>query len=238
MSIMCAVFVPEGIVMAADSRQTIGITPMARQQAQSELAVLNRMNTPDQPQVHLITQSDNSQKLMLLSKVNVGISACGSGILKGKTVSDFIRSFEIDCVCEGDTVTAVANKLQKYAREFFPQVNFFVCGYEEDEPFVYSVNREIKRNNIENGELRYASVWSGEQAAITKLLNSEPPMILNHQLMPLKDAVDFADFLVDLTIKTQRFEMKMATCGGEIDILVLTKDEPFWYRHKIFKSGK
>jgi len=241
MSIMCAVFVPDGIVMAADSRQTVGITQVTRPapSAQAgEPTVLNRMNAPNQPPVQMLAQSDNAQKLMLLSKVKVGISACGIGILKGKTVSDFIRSFEIESVREGDTVTSVANKLQAYAMEFFPQVNFFVCGYEEEEPFVYSVNREIKRSNIENGKLRYASVWSGEQAAITKLLNGNPPMLVNHVLMPLKDAVDFAEFLVDLTIKSQRFEMKMATCGGDIDLLVLTKDESFWYRHKIFKPGR
>ena len=241
MSIMCAVFVPDGIVMAADSRQTVGITQVTRP-APSALAgeptVLNRMNAPNQPPVQMLAQSDNAQKLMLLSKVKVGISACGIGILKGKTVSDFIRSFEIDSVRKGDTVTSVANKLQAYAMEFFPQVNFFVCGYEQEEPFVYSVNKEIKRSNIENGKLRYASVWSGEQAAITKLLNGNPPMLVNHVLMPLKDAVDFAEFLVDLTIKSQRFEMKMATCGGDIDLLVLTKDESFWYRHKIFKPAK
>ena len=241
MSIMCAVFVPDGIVMAADSRQTVGITQVTRQQQNAPLGeptVLNRMNVPNQPAVQMLAQSDNAQKLMLLSKVKVGISACGIGILKGKTISDFIRSFEIDSVREGDTVTQVANKLQAYAIEFFPQVNFFVCGYEEEEPFVYSVNKEIRRSNIETSSLRYASVWSGEQAAITKLLNGNPPMLVNHVLMPLKDAVDFAEFLIDLTIKSQRFEMKTATCGGDIDLLVLTKDESFWYRHKIFKPGR
>ena len=240
MSVMCAVFVPDGIVMAAESRQTVGITqvrPGQPPQVHAEPRVLNRMNQPGQPPVQMLAQSDNAQKIMLLSKVKVGISACGIGILNGKTVSDFIRSFEIDKVDKSDTVTQVAHKLQDYAKEFFPQVNFFVCGYEEEEPFVYSVNKEIKRSNIENGKLRYASIWSGEQAAITKLLNGNPPMLVNHVLMPLKDAVDFAEFLIDLTIKSQRFEMKVVTCGGPIDLLVLTKDESFWYRHKIFKPG-
>ena len=241
MSIMCAVFVPDGIVISADSRQTIGIAPVPPQRptpTSVEPRVLNRMNAPGQPPVQLITQSDNAQKVMLLNKVKVGISACGIGILNGKTVSDFIRSFEIEKVNAGDSVTTVAHKLHDYASAFFPQVNFFVCGYEEEEPFVYSVNKEIKRSNMENGNLRYASIWSGEQAAITKLLNGNPPMLVNHVLMPLKDAIDFAEFLIDLTIKSQRFEMKVATCGGDIDILVLTKDEPFWYRHKIYKPGR
>lgn len=244
MSIMCAVFVPDGIVMATDSRQTVGIAnvqvkPGALPVMQpGEPGLLNRMEQPGKPQMTpVFTQSDNTQKLMLLSKVNVGISACGIGILDGKTVSDYIRSFEIEEVTTGDSVTVVANKLHKYAMKFFPQVNFFVCGYDEDEPYVYTVNKEVKRSNIENGKMRYSSIWSGEQAAITKLLNGKPQMMINHALMPLKDAVDFAEFLVDLTIKTQRFEFKPATCGGPIDILILTKDDTFWYKHKVFKPN-
>lgn len=239
MSIMCMVFVPDGIVMAADSRQTVGITsvkPGAGQPlAQPEQRILNRMDRPGQPTAPVFIQSDNAQKIMLLDKVKIGISACGLGILDGKTVSDYIRTFEITELSANDTVSSAAKKLQAYAYKYFPQVNFFVCGYDDDEPFAYTVNQEIKRNNMENGRMRYASVWSGEQSAITKLLNGQPPMLVNHILMPLKDAIDFSEFLVDLTIKSLRFEMKMATCGGDIDILVLTKDESFWYRHKVFK---
>ncbi len=244
MSVMCTVFVPDGIVLAADSRQTVGITANVVKPGtqtggiqQGEPRLINRMNQHGQPPMTpIFTQSDNAQKVMLLNKVKVGISACGIGILNGKTVSDYIRSFEIDEVASGDSVTTVAQKLQAYASRFFPQVNFFVCGYDADEPFAYTVNREIKRNNAENGKIRYSSMWSGEQAAITKLLNGQPPMMINHALMPLKDAIDFAEFLIDLTIKAQRFEFKPATCGGAIDILVLTKDDAFWYKHKVYKS--
>ena len=197
-----------------------------------------RPGQPGFPAGTIISQSDSAQKIMLLSKVKVGISACGIGILDGKNVSDYIRTFEINELTSVDDVTSVAEKLHKYAFKYFPQVNFFVCGYQNDEPFVYIVNKEIKRSNIENGRMRYASIWSGEQAAITKLLNGNPPMMINHVLMPLKDAIDFADFLVDATIKSQRFEMKPATCGGDIDILVLTKDDSFWFRHKVYKPGR
>ena len=223
MSVMCSVYVPEGIVLAADSRMTGNIA----------------VKTPDgkMQQQGLFSLSDNAQKVFLFSKVRVGISACGAAVLENKTISDYLRIFEIEEVSKKDTVTDVAKKLQAYTFKHFPHVNFFVCGYDGDEPFVYDVSRELKRINMENGNLRYASSWSGEQLAITKLLNSQPPTPINHNLMPLKDAVDFADFLIDVTIKLQRFEMKPKTCGGDIDVLVLTKDDAFWYRHKIFKPA-
>ena len=224
MSIMCSVYVPEGIVMAADSRMTGNImvkTADGKTQQQGMFSI-----------------SDNAQKVFLLSKVQVGISSCGAAVLENKTISDYLRIFEIEEVSKKDTVTDVAKKLQAYAYKHFPHVNFFVCGYDEDEPFVYDVGKELKRINMDNGNIRYASSWSGEQLAITKLLNSQPPTPINHNLMPLKDAVDFAEFLIDVTIKLQRFETKPKTCGGDIDILVLTKDEAFWHRHKLYKPAR
>ena len=224
MSIMCTVYVPDGIVLAADSRMTGNImlkTPDGKTQQQGMFSI-----------------SDNAQKVFLLGKVRVGVASCGAAVLENKTISDYLRIFEIEEVTPRDTVTDVAKKLQAYAYKHFPHVNFFVCGYDEDEPFVYDVGKELKRINMDNGNIRYASSWSGEQLAITKLLNSQPPTPINHNLRPLKDAVDFADFLIDITIKLQRFETKPKTCGGDIDILVLTKDDAFWYRHKIFKPGR
>ena len=225
MSIMCSVYVPEGIVLAADSRMTGNI--------------MFKTNDGKTQQQGMFSISDNAQKVFLLSKVRVGISYCGLAILENKTVSYFLRIFEIQEVRENDSVTDVAKKLQAYAFRFFPAVHFFVCGYEEEEPFVYDVAKELKRINMDNGRIRYGSSWSGEQQAITKLLNSQPPTPVNHDLMPLKDAVDFAEFLVDVTIKLQRFEMKPKTCGGDIDVLVLTKDDAFWHKHKLYKpAGK
>lgn len=223
MSVMCAVYVPEGIVMATESRLTVN-------------AVLKPNDGKPQSQT-MFSISDNAQKIVLLNKVRVGICSCGLAILDNKTISDYLRIFEIDEVRPEDSVTDVAKKLQAYAYKYFPQVNFFVCGYDEDEPFVYSVNKELKRVNADNGRIRYASSWSGEQEAITKLLNSQPPTVINHNLMPLKDAIDFAEFLIDVTIKLQRFEPKVKTCGGDIDVLVLTKDTAFWQQHKVFKPA-
>jgi 20S proteasome alpha/beta subunit len=220
---MCSVYVPEGIVLAADSRMTGNImmkTPDGKTQQQGMFAI-----------------SDNAQKVFLLNKVRVGIASCGLAILENKTVSDYLRLFEIEEVRPKDNVTDVAKKLQAYAYKYFPNVHFFVCGYEEEEPFVYDVSKELRRINMDNGRIKYASSWSGEQVAITKLLNSQPPTPVNHDLMPLKDAVDFAEFLIDVTIKLQRFEMKPKTCGGAIDVLVLTKDSAFWHKHKLFKPS-
>lgn len=218
MSIVTAVYIPEGIIIAGDSRLTGNKT----------------FKDGEKTIKKEFTLSDNAQKVMLLSKVPVGIAACGNALIDGSTIADYIRKFEIDEIDNGDTVTNVAEKLCNCVNG--KGVEFLVCGYENDIPYVYDVINECKRINIdENQNIFYGASWSGQVQAITRLINSDPSMPINWRLMPLKDGVDFAEFLVSTTINYERFRDDIQTCGGPIDILIINKDEAFWHRHKIFK---
>ncbi|WP_195990152.1 hypothetical protein [Clostridium sp. D53t1_180928_C8] len=64
-------------------------------------------------------------------------------------------------------------------------------------------------------------------------MNAEPRMQFNFDFMQLKDGVDLAEFIVDVTIKYQRFDMRLATCGGSIDSLIITKDYSKFIKHKV-----
>ena len=217
MSIISVVYVPEGIAMAADSRLT--------GYRKYEDGLTDRF-----------TISDNTQKLFLLTKSKVGISWCGDAMINDCTIGDFIRDFEISQVEAGDSITVIAKKLQEYLIQINPLsgTSFYVAGYEKDEPFVYVVTRTIlERKNADNTTLAYNFAFNGEYEAIDKLFNGPKPTILNFRMMPLKDAIDFAEFTIELVIKFQRFEDRVATCGGDIDILVITKDYARFVRHKI-----
>ena len=53
--------------------------------------------------------------------------------------------------------------------------------------------------------------------------------------MPIKDAVDLAEFLVDVTIKFSRFMPGATMVDGPIDIAAITKHEGFkWIRRKYY----
>jgi hypothetical protein len=53
--------------------------------------------------------------------------------------------------------------------------------------------------------------------------------------MPLQDAIDLGEFLVDLTIKFSRFKPGAPTVGGPIDIASISKHEGFrWIRRKYY----
>jgi hypothetical protein len=53
--------------------------------------------------------------------------------------------------------------------------------------------------------------------------------------MPIQDAIDLAEFLVDLTIKYARFSDGPDTVGGPIEIAAITKHEGFkWIKRKYY----
>lgn len=53
--------------------------------------------------------------------------------------------------------------------------------------------------------------------------------------MPIQDAIDLAEFLVDLTAKFIRFQEGAQTVGGPIEIATITKHEDFkWVKRKHF----
>lgn len=106
--------------------------------------------------------------------------------------------------------------------------------------------------------------WSGEPDAINRIIlgySAELPNILQNNLgvpqeqmpivmgllqqnlqapvvnpaMPIQDAIDLAEFLVDLTIKFKRFAPGAPTVGGPIEIAAITKHEKFrWVRRKYY----
>ncbi len=68
-------------------------------------------------------------------------------------------------------------------------------------------------------------------ASATLLKKLQAPFL--HGALPVQDAVDFADFLVETTKHYVRFLPGADTVGGETDIAVVTKHEGFkWVRRK------
>lgn len=217
MSIISTVYIPEGIAMAADSRLT-GTTKYPN-------GTIERH-----------TLSDNSQKIFLICNGTIGISCCGDATIGGKSVGDFIREFEIDEVNQDDSINEVAFKLKDYTMNRHGEgVTYHICGYLGDSPYVYRViSGEIGRINISSaGEVNHGAIWNGQVIALRKIILGENPMEVNWNFMQLKDGIDFAEFMVDATIKYQRFSKGLPTCGGFIDVLVITKDYAKFIKHKI-----
>lgn len=218
MSVIATVFVPEGIAMAADSRITATRT------------------YTDKPVEEKFTISDNGQKIFALTKRTAGISACGDAEIGGRTIADFIRQFEIDQIQGGESIEEVAKALQAYLYCKGKERNIVchVAGYDGDVQSLYVVTKDSCVSIISEN-LKYGAKWDGDINHLTDLINGASRMTFDWNFMYLKDAVELAEFMVDVNCKAQRFSAGIATCGGPIDILLLTKDGGQWVRHKILK---
>lgn len=79
-------------------------------------------------------------------------------------------------------------------------------------------------------EILNSGFWSGSATDLQALL-------AKHQLyvphLPMRDAIDFVHSCIASTIKTLKFSHLSQTCGGPIEIAVITSDREFrWVRHK------
>jgi hypothetical protein len=241
MSFVITIYVPEGIVMASDSRQSATIE---RKTASGEKL----------PPVQTVA-SDFTYKLFLLKQQGVGISAYGDTLLGGVQMESHIKRLEEERLKDNDTIDKVTDKLMSYFRGKFPQANtvFHITGFRKEEgistPHVYvcyigkdrkeRVNYDVNANRV-----KYGCSWGGETDVILLLLKpyqilgadnkptSAPAFPIIWDSMNLQDAIDFAIYAVRTTIDTIRFQARPKSVGGEIDVLLLTPEEAKWVQRK------
>lgn len=125
------------------------------------------------------------------------------------------------------------------------------------------VNGQCSEPRILRGPKEVGFSWSGDPEAINRLiLGSSPgiwPVLKNslglddaklkaaqtatstlnipvlHAAMPLQDAIDLAEFLVQTTIGFSRFKPGAPTVGGPIELAAISKHEGFrWIKRKYY----
>jgi hypothetical protein len=229
MSLIVTVYVPSGIVMAADSRMSI-----LRTEEREEKGEKSRL------QQH-ITQSDNAYKVVALSKVGAGISLFDAAIIHNQPVDALVQRFEEEALTEQDNVTTVADKFLAHCLEKYPNVGigFHVGGYRTEDrasiPYVLFAHstqqKEVRRVNLsDKSEIQYGVVRHGDVAVANRLIDKNQIPFFN--AMPLQDAVDYAIHLIRTTIDTLRFEPRYSSVGGPIDVLVVTPAGMRWVQRK------
>ncbi len=244
MSLVIAAYVPEGIVMASDSRQSVTVSG----------------KTPDGKDFSVETvNSDAVIKTFLLEKQKVGVSNFGQDLLGGVPMASHVKRFSEEILKDTDNVDAVARKLVDFIGKEFAKVDsgFHVCGYKKDGkisvPYVFYCHvgkSEVSRKNIKpDNSVAYGATWSGQADVITGLINPvvvadqagaqkvfRPTAPIIWDAMPLQDAIDFSVFAIKATIDTIRFQARPKNVGGPIDVLVITPDEAKFIQRKTLRA--
>jgi len=240
MSLAIVTYVPEGIVMASDSRQFLtveGKTPEGRD---------FKVEAP---------ATDSVTKTFLLENQRIGISNFGQDLLAGVPMASYIKKFIEEDLIAADDITTIPKKMVEYFRRSFPDADagFHVAGYKKEEkisvPYVYhchvSRNTVERRNVKPDGSPAYGATWSGQIDVITSIINAvvikdekgvdkviraPAPIIWN--AITLQDAIDFSIYAIRTTIDTMRFQARPKNVGGPVDVLVITPDEARWIQKK------
>jgi hypothetical protein len=232
--------VAEGLVLAAESRMTI-----------------SEGNVP--------VYYSEVQKLFPLKDYPAAILTCGSGFLQSKALSSWIRAFDSE-LPHNLSLRHVAERLQKFLAPSDPgtTTTLVLAGFNREA--VQGFEAEMyKITAFEDGEQNFfdlsesVSFWDGDFEAVTRLLLGRSPTyfegIASHvdkgylktldksvqmnppyYAMSLQEGIDFVDFLMQTQIQFQRFASQPQSCGGPVDIAVITPEEGFqWVRRKTLR---
>lgn len=239
MSFVIAIYVKEGIVLASDSRTTFNSTKTLPPQKEGDLpSVVNQLG------VHI---SDTNYKSFVTTN-HVGITTCGDASIKGLPITGYIESF----IREYDSadVETIANALLPYFKTIEPNLKsvFTVAGYKyvkenQYEQKVYVINTQ--RGTVEAlNTTAQGAHWDGETDVLIRLIQplcvkqeKGPHLDLPQYNIPwnfftLQDAIEFAEYATKVTIDTMKFQERVKTVGGPIDILVLKPNSHQWIAHK------
>ncbi len=80
-------------------------------------------------------------------------------------------------------------------------------------------------------ELMASGKWTGTQQDLVDILGQKILRMPN--TMPLRDAIELVHSMIDATIKAMKFSHLPPTCGGPIEVALITTDRKFrWVKHK------
>lgn len=174
-----------------------------------------------------------------------------------KTIADAVRSFIGDCY---DKAYPELEKRRRpplglfiggYGyHQFYSEL--YTCDFPE------CGDLDIVRPDKSDGSPSFGTNWFGSGEPLTRLIKGFDPQVLDDLVkrgvdrdiieswatkavgeiplvfdgMPLQDAIDFANYAVQVAIGVCRFRAGPAVCGGDVDIAVITPGAYHWAQRK------
>lgn len=205
MSIIAGIYIRDGIIIASDTRKTI-------------TATYKDGHKED-------TYQDMYSKTFLLKPLNIGISFFGNAEINGVNIHDFVKDNIREKIEKVDTVQTVVNKMEQLVDTAKTKV--VICGYEEEIPYVICLHdNKVSRINEKEKGISYGPIFLGQTVAAWKLYNEIYRGKVNYDQMDLSEGIEILENVVKYAIENETM------CGGNVDILVIKKDEADWYINK------
>ncbi len=238
---------PEGLVLAADSRVTLGAQP------------------PQGPPIFV--NFDNVTKVLSFDKphAHVGAVTYGAAVIGLRTASSFVPEFQADLPKKRIPVSEFAQLLSDFFLKHWkaqmpmppkykePPMTFVVGGFNEGEPygrvFVIEIPTTPTPREV-NPNVEFGITWGGQRDFVDRLvrgyheqvpdlaaqalgltakqkqtlLNALIPlgMQIPFQALALQDCVNLAIFFIRTTMDAQNLTVGLRGVGGPIDVAIIT----------------
>lgn len=232
MSFIISVYTNEGIIMASDSRTTY-------------TSQIQRLDGTIETQMG-VQITDSTYKTFLCNKT-IGLSTCGTASINHIPITGYIEKFISEKVTEDSSVEYIAQEVLNYFLNISPNLDthFLVAGYNPDDSQQHVVKVFVSTRQIMpiSADVPGAT-WDGETTTLQRVLKEVglknekgtyvplPNFPIGFTFFTLQDAIDFAEYAVDITIKTMHFQNCIKTVGGPIDILAIKPNGAFWIQRK------
>lgn len=239
MSFIITIYLKEGVVMASDSRTTFTTQETIPATKEDQVPIAIR---------HCGVHSSDTNYKTFVTANNVGISTCGDASINGQPITGYIESFIREY--NSADVDTIANSILSYFNKLVSNLDsiFIIAGYQylkenQYEQKVYVVSTKTRTVNPLDTSLQGAQ-WSGESDVLVRLIQplaqkiedgsytDLPQYDIPFNYFTLQDAIEFAEYATKTTIDTMRFQKRMKTVGGPIDILVLKPNTHQWIARK------
>ena len=258
MSLGVVVKGPEGLVLAADTRITLG----AQQGSRPPVSV----------------NFDNATKLLTFSKPHNWVAAVtyGQAVIGGRTAHSFIPEFEVPLANSRLPVVQFAQQLSEFFQERWERaglaktssagggMKFIVGGYDEQKAYgevllftIPGAPQPVPRNPDDfgmtwGGQLQIASriiqgydpslmgiikehldVSDPKIEELRLLLRSRTEYSIPYDILALQDCVDLATFLIRTTMTAQNLAVGVRGVGGTIEVATITRTDGLkWIQKK------
>ncbi|MGI6588026.1 MAG: hypothetical protein ACOX2N_04445 [Peptococcia bacterium] len=222
MTIIMTAVVPDGIVMASESR-SIAVNSLL------EATTFKQKVNP----INYEIQSDNSSKIYRIADYWLAYSGSDFDSRGWNITEEFAK---INAAAKGMKIQEVANLIVDTLKNTPPGMvgyAFHLAGYEDYfyPKTIYYSHGEFKPSpGYSNGYTRCGLMMDGETTIIRKIFKDEK--ILFHSLS-LNDAIELLELSITAGAKyLQFFEGYQAVSGGPVDIAVITPDYNGFIKHK------
>lgn len=255
MTLVVSLRVPDGVVIAADSLQTTsgqiipGVKDLkVKHPKTGEDIPIGDLNFPP---ITIPTSTYSFAQKLFPFKKKYGIATFGSAIINGRTIYNHIKNLEKNT---NDIINS-AQEVGELIREYFSKqlkedlkktgknippnalvIGFQIVGFESPDDLIghtieVNIGQKSKLNVIDG----IGCTVSGDTAVVKSLwkLNEDQRNRINYGSFSLKDACDYAEYLINTTSSHQRFANMIPTVGGAVDIALLTNYSEFkWIKYK------